>query len=175
MELGSVTRAAEAMAITQSAASRLVLRLQDEVGFALFRKAAGRLQSTPEGQALFEEARRAFLGLREVEIAAQRIRQVGTGNLRVCMMPTLAQGLLPERIASFHRAHPSTAITLDVRPNAEVIPAVRGGSSELGFAALPIADPTMPDATHREQRAGLHPPARPPARREGTDRAGGSA
>ena len=143
MDFGSVTRAAESMHITQSAASRLVSRLEKEVGFALFDRGLGRMVATEEGKAFHREVLRSFSGLRELTFAARRIAQIGTGTLRICVMPTLQQGELPALVATFCRAKPDISVFFDVQSHHDVVHAVARGSAELGFATLPIDEPDL--------------------------------
>lgn len=143
MDLGSVTRAAEAMHITQSAASRLVLRLEREVGFMLFDRRKGRMAATEEAKALHREAMRSFSGLQEIEHAARRISLIGSGTLRLCVMPTLQQGALPQWIAQFCGNYPDVSVMVDVKAHLDVVYSVSRGGAELGFATLPIDDPDI--------------------------------
>lgn len=143
LEQGSVTRAAETLHITQSAASRLVLRLEQELGFALFVRGRSRMQPTEEAKAFYVEAQRSFSGLREIEQAARRIRDIGTGTLRLCVMPTLQQGVLPMLVTDFCREHQGVSVMFDVQSYREVLQAVLRGTAEIGFATLPVEDENL--------------------------------
>jgi len=142
-EQGSVTRAAETLHITQSAASRLVLRLEQETGFALFVRTRGRLLPTEEGKAFHAEVQRSFTGLREIEQVARRIRDIGTGTLRICVMPTLQQGVLPQLVTRFCREYTGVSVMFDVQSYRDVLQAVLRGTAELGFATLPAEDDNL--------------------------------
>ncbi len=143
IENGSVTRAAEAMRITQSAASRLLQRLEEDIGFSLFVRAGGRLGPTEDAKALYAEAQRSLAGLRQIEQAAQRIRDIGSGLLRICVMPTLQRGVVPRLLASFCGKHPGISVMMDVQSHHDVIQSVQRGMAELGFATFPIGEPGL--------------------------------
>ena len=51
---GTTTQAADIMGLTQSAVSRLIGQLEDDLGFVLFDRHRGRLAITPEGPAIIE-------------------------------------------------------------------------------------------------------------------------
>ncbi len=53
MASGTTTHAAELMGLTQSAVSRLVAQLEEELGLSIFDRRHGRLQITPEGRACY--------------------------------------------------------------------------------------------------------------------------
>lgn len=95
VDLGTVTRAAETMYVTQSAVSRLISRLEREVGFTLFDRRQGLMAPTAEAKALHAEAMRSYIGLKEIQFAAQRIAQIGSGMLKVCVMSSLQQERCP--------------------------------------------------------------------------------
>ncbi|HYG44390.1 MAG TPA: LysR family transcriptional regulator [Bordetella sp.] len=143
VEQGSVTLAATALGITQSAVSRLLQRLHEEIGFKTFTHRRGRLVLTEEGKAFYREVARMYVSMRDIGQAAARIRAIGTGSLRLCVMPGLQQGVIPQAIAQLVRRHPSASVFLDVCNYLEVMQAVLGGTAELGFATLPAEDPHL--------------------------------
>jgi DNA-binding transcriptional LysR family regulator len=53
---GTTTHAGELIGLTQSAVSRLIKQLEDELGFKLFDRRHGRLLITPEGQNFYAVA-----------------------------------------------------------------------------------------------------------------------
>lgn len=162
IESGSVTRAAEAMHITQSAASRLLQRLESDLGFALFVRVAGRMTPTEDAKALYVEAQRSFIGMRQIEQAAQRIRDIGTGTLRICVMPTLQQGVLPGLVAEFCRLHPGISVLLDVQSHHDVVHSVLRGVVEIGFATVPLDEPKLAISVLSERAAVCLVPASHP-------------
>lgn len=101
------------------------------------------MQPTEEAKAFYVEAQRSFSGLREIEQAARRIRDIGTGSLRLCVMPTLQQGVLPMLVTDFCREHPGVSVMFDVQSYREVLQAVLRGTAEIGFATLPVEDENL--------------------------------
>lgn len=73
VELGSITRAADALGVAQPSLSQLLLRLEDEVGTKLFRRTA-RGVTTTEGGRIFEEHARHIL--RTIDQALEDVRQL---------------------------------------------------------------------------------------------------
>jgi LysR family nitrogen assimilation transcriptional regulator len=73
IELGSISRAAEALGLAQPSLSQQLLRLEDEVGMKLFRRTA-RGVSTTEGGRIFEEHARHIL--RTIDQALEDVRQL---------------------------------------------------------------------------------------------------
>lgn len=73
VELGSISRAADALGLAQPSLSQQILRLEDEVGAKLLRRTARGVTTTEAGR-LFEERARQIL--RTIEQAREDIRQL---------------------------------------------------------------------------------------------------
>jgi LysR family nitrogen assimilation transcriptional regulator len=72
-EKGSISRAAVSLGIAQASLSQQLLRLEDEVGFSLFRRTARGVTLTETGRIFQEQARNI---LRVTELAIEDARQV---------------------------------------------------------------------------------------------------
>lgn len=109
VELGGFSRAARAFAMTPSAVSKLVARLEARLGVRLFNRSTRQLQLTAEGRAFYERAR-SFL---EDINAAEREAAVGgkpSGLLRVnTSVPFGLHRLLP-LLPEFARRFPDIRI-----------------------------------------------------------------
>lgn len=109
---GSMTAAAESLHTSQPNISRLIAQLERSSGFKLFERVGGRLLPTDEGAAWFADVERAFIGLHSLEKSAQKIRQGGTGQLRIAAVPSLSLTLLPNVIQRFRQENPDAAISI---------------------------------------------------------------
>lgn len=143
MAEGSVTRAGHAMHISQPAVSRLIADLEADLGVALFVREKGRLKPTAEAQLLHQEADLAFSGLERLSDAAQAVRGLRRGQLRIICETVYAEGLLPRLAAAYHAAHPDIAIEIDIGPSARVADWVAMTWYDLGLAVLPISHPDL--------------------------------
>jgi len=113
LETGSVTRAAERMHVSQPAISRLIATLEADVGYAMFRRAGGRLVPTAEATVLREEIQGA---LAAVDRASRRALQLGSlahGRLTVGAFPYFAATTLPQALSRFQAMHPDISIVLN--------------------------------------------------------------
>lgn len=134
---GSLTRAADALGLTQPAVSKLVAALEAVVGFPLFRRSRSGVTATPEGLAFAEAVEQHFLGLERLAQAAAEIRDVERGETRVAALPALATDLLPGVVAGFRAAHPSIRVSLEVHTAARVVDLVAAAAFDVGFTHLP--------------------------------------
>ncbi|RZM04112.1 MAG: LysR family transcriptional regulator, partial [Variovorax sp.] len=122
----TVTRAAEALHVSQPAVTRLIADLEESVGFLLFSRIRGRLYPTAEGQALYEEVERSLLGVERIARTAEEIRSLQRGTLQIAAAPVLALSFLPRAIAEFLGDHTDIRISLANHSSRTVLDMVVG-------------------------------------------------
>ena len=107
----SFTKAAAERFVTQSAMSRQMRALEDELGVALFERRHRALRLTPEGLRLQSVCGAVLAQLRDTvrELRAPTRREV----LSLTTTPGLASFWLIPRLPSFTRAHPGIDVRLD--------------------------------------------------------------
>lgn len=135
MTTGTTARAAEVLHISQPAVSKAVAELERTIGFALFHRVKGRLQPTAEGRLLFREVEQTFTGLAHLRGAAARIRDYGSGELRIGCLSALSTNVLPRALAAFMARHPQVAVTFQARASLVVRDLVASGQFDLGIVA----------------------------------------
>lgn len=101
MELGSFTRAAERLNLTQPAVSKLIMLLEHKCGFQLFHRQKNGVVPTAEGEMLYAEVERVFLGLESISARARAIRQFDYGEIDLVTFPSLGTRVLPPILAGF--------------------------------------------------------------------------
>lgn len=101
-----VTQAAEELHVAQSAVSRQIHQLEEELGVKLFVQKGRNLQLTPVGQLFL---RRAEEILRELDRAVQEIHEFldpEKGEIRLAFPHSLGISLVPQVVAAFRRHNP---------------------------------------------------------------------
>ena len=106
---GSVSRAAEALHLTQSAVSKQVKELEGWVGVALFERSRKRLALTPAGER-YEKAVRAVLAQLEAANLELITSDDGGGALHLSSLPTFAAKWLIPRLPQFQQLHPQVTL-----------------------------------------------------------------
>ncbi len=112
MTSGSVTDAATLLHTSQPTVSRELARLEQLTGLTLFERVRGRLRPTAEALQLFEEVRRAYLGLDRIAEAARAIRQFEHGSLSLACLPMFSQAVLPGVCQRFLAEHPRVSLNI---------------------------------------------------------------
>ncbi|MDB5377626.1 MAG: LysR family transcriptional regulator [Rubritepida sp.] len=138
-----VTRAAEALHMTQSAASAAVAALEAHYGVRLFERVGRGIELTEAGQIFLEEARAVLARADAAELALTELGGLVRGTLSIMASQTIASYWLPRHLVDFRRAHPGVALRLAVGNTAQVAAAVKEGTVELGFVEGAVEDPLV--------------------------------
>jgi len=146
MTNGTASRAAEVLRISQPAVSKAIQELERQVGFPLFHRVKGRMVATAEATLFLREVEASFAGLIHLRAAAARIRDFGSGEIRVASLSALSTTIMPKVLRAFQRRHPTVSITFQARMSSVVKDLVAGGQFDVGLAADEI-DVTGVDAT----------------------------
>lgn len=141
---GGFTRAAEAVHVAQPSLSQAVRSLERELGVELFHRTPRRVVLTAAGEALLGPARQALRDAATARAAVAAVAGLEGGHLDLVSLPTLAVDPAAGLIGRFRRTHPDVTVRL-VEPEEpdEVARHVRTGTSELGFAELPVGDDSL--------------------------------
>lgn len=108
--LGSMTKAAAEMNVTQVAISKQVTALEEALRVKLFTRGSRNLQLTPTGESLFIVVSRIFRDLQEVadQVSAKQQRRV----LNIRGYTNFSMRWLIPQLANFHNRHPEIDIQL---------------------------------------------------------------
>ncbi len=132
-------KAAELCLVAQSALSRQIAALEDELEVALFTRNKKRIALTPEGQEFALYVRNAMEQLQEGQQWLTELQAGQRGTIRIGCIESLATALLPALFASFHQHYPHVRLKVRVNHTDELITLVEQGEVELGL----ILDPQL--------------------------------
>ncbi len=109
-ELGSVTRAAQELRISQPAVTAQIKKLEKELGLRLLSPLGRGVRLTEAGARLASESGRLFALETRIEAMLEEYRQGREGTLRIAATYLPANFLLPGPIADFKRSHPKSEV-----------------------------------------------------------------
>ena len=141
-EQRSFTRAADALHVSQPTLSQQVRQLEDTLGVQLFDRSGRTVQLTEFGEVYARHARAALHELDAGQRALHDVADLGSGSLRLAMMPTFAAYLSGSLIDAFHADYPNVALTIDAMPQARIEALLADDRLDAGFAFMP---PRAPD------------------------------
>lgn len=111
--LGSITAAAQELSLTQSAVSRQIKALEEQLEYPLFHRERQTIRLTIGGEGYLREIRDA---LRMISMASLNLRaNPAAQTLTVSVLPTLGARWLTPRLPSFLANHPGVTVNLVTR------------------------------------------------------------
>ena len=94
-ELGHFGKAATACHVSQPTLSGQILKLEEELGVAIFERVGKQVRATPVGEQILAHARRTVSAASDITSTARASRDPLAGALRLGVIPTLAPYLMP--------------------------------------------------------------------------------
>lgn len=132
-EHGSFRKAGIALGLSQSAVSRCIADLEDQIGASLFHRHTWGVSQTYAGRHFLARARRAIRtigeGAREVAAAGR----AELGHLRIGIYSSMASGFLSELLGRYGQRHPKVSIDMIDGNPIEHVMAVRQLSLDVAF------------------------------------------
>lgn len=138
VEAGSYSRAAEKLYIAQSALSRQIKELEDELQTQLLTRDARQFELTPAGQLFFERAKRI---LEEIDDTVVQARHVGQGAQGVIRLQHSSSVILtPQITAALSRLldeFPGVTLDVSMLPSENQTLEIEEGRADIGLLRLP--------------------------------------
>ncbi len=131
---GSVSRAAEALLISQPTASRLLSDLETSLGFPLFARRRGKIEPTPEGLAFYRRLDDVYEALSGLNSVAKQIKKNREESLKIAATNALAVSVLPTVLERFHQMRPNVQVSLDARDVAGLFRALSRAEADIVFS-----------------------------------------
>ena len=138
-DTGSFTAAGEKLRVSQSAISRQILLLEEELGEAVFHRIGRRVRITPAGNSLLQLSHRVFQDLQETVTGISDTRESLRGTMRLIGGMTVCLYVFPALLAEMRRTFPSLDLKITVAGGDRSIPLLRSGAADLGLVTLPVA------------------------------------
>lgn len=136
-----VTRAAEALNLTQSTVSAAIAALEARHNVKLFHRVGRRIELTDEGRIFAEEAKAILATVRSAEATLADLGGAPRGALSIFASQTIASYWLPKYLVQFHKLYPQIDLRLEAGNTAQCVRAVNAGTADLGFIEGAINEP----------------------------------
>ncbi|UTH46332.1 LysR family transcriptional regulator [Loktanella salsilacus] len=142
-ELGSFSKAARRVGLSQPAFSLSIQRLEDAMGIKLFQRTSRTVFLTSEGQAFLPLAHGLLQGWQSTFSQMSDIATIQHGRAAVAALPSLAAGMLPDIVARFAVNHPLVRLVICDVLHDNVVAMVRSGQVDFGISVEPAYDPDI--------------------------------
>lgn len=137
-DTGSFTAAGDKLHVSQSAISRQVLLLEDELGEPVFHRIGRRIRITPAGESLLQLSHRVFQDLQDTVSAIGDTRESLRGTMRLVGGMTVCLYVFPTLLAEVRRLHPDLDLKITVGSAERSIAMLRSGAGDIGLVTLPV-------------------------------------
>lgn len=134
--LGSFTRAAEELHLSQPAVSMQVKQLEESVGLPLFEQLGKKIYLTDAGREMHHYSREIGRQLQEAENVLEEMRGLKRGKLVISMVSN-ANYFIPRLLSVFCQRFPGIAVNLDVANREKLLKQLADNEMDLGIMGQP--------------------------------------
>jgi DNA-binding transcriptional LysR family regulator len=169
-EEGSFTRAAERLHVSQSAISRQVKLLEDELGGMLLHRGARRVALTHPGELLLKMANRVSRDIQEVVSQISETHALTRGTLTLAGGMTVCMYILPRLLKKYRSLHKKVDLRVVSSSAESLLRMLRSHEVDLALMTLPIVAKDLEVVpVLREEMVVVTAPGHPLPRRRGVD------
>ena len=134
VELGSFSKAAEELYVSQPSVSSYITALEKELNTVLINRSTKIISTTPSGDLFFAKAKEMlFLKQNSVQMLKNLTQDV-RGDIRILASSVPCQYILPKLLADFHKLYPQITFTMTQGDTAQVVQGIAAHRADIGFA-----------------------------------------
>jgi DNA-binding transcriptional LysR family regulator len=135
---GSFTAAARALNVSQSAVSRQVLLLEEQLGEPLFLRLGRRVRPTAAGTTLLDLSHRVLADVAETTASIVEQHEHLAGTLHLGGGMTVCLHVFPALLKELRRRHRNVDVKLTTGATPMLLERLRGGALDIGLLTLPV-------------------------------------
>lgn len=124
---GSMTAAADKLYLTQPAVSQQIRNLEEDLGVELLVRGVRQIKATPQGEVLYEYAKKIINLTQQAEIAIKSIGNQMKGQLRIGTLNSLGLHLMSPIVGRLMRHNPDLTLKIDYNKGDELIKSFKKG------------------------------------------------
>ena len=140
-DLGTFSKAAESLYITQPAISKRISLLEDQLGSKLFDRIGKRVMLNQAGKALLPIARRILQDMKESQLVIDNLNGQVSGDLSLVTSHHIGLRRLPDTLKHFAEDFPQVRLDLAFMDSEDACQEIEKGNFELGVVTLPSSKP----------------------------------
>lgn len=140
VELGSLTKAADALGYTQSGMTYILNSLEEQCGLTLLKRDRSGVQLTSDGIEMLPYIERLYGSWRRISEKIDQLHGMESGHLRIGTFTSVSTHWLPGIIHSFRKIYPNITFELIHGDYRQIELDILHGKIDLGFTQLPLID-----------------------------------
>lgn len=138
VETGSFTAAGQKLYVSQSAISRQIKLLEEELGDQIFRRIHKKIYLTPTGEVLLQYSRKVFNDMRMMISEISDLTHLRRGHLRIAGGMSVCTYLFPHLLKEYQQRYPNVQLTIATGINEEILRLLRANDADLALLSLPF-------------------------------------
>lgn len=140
VEAGSFTKASASLFLSQSSLTKQIQNMEDAAGTKLVNRGGAGTSLTPEGQILYDYAKRLTRLRDEAQDRVEHLKNQDSGHIYIAASTTPATYILPQLLTHVLPAHPDITIHIQMHDSDEVLQMVLNNQAEIGFIGKETAN-----------------------------------
>lgn len=141
--LGSFTKAARALHVSQPSFTVQIKQLEEELGVRLLDRNTRSVSLTRIGQELAPVVERLLREIEGVVASTRALSSKSVGSVTVAALPSVSATLLPPVIASFRKQFPGIRFRLRDSVGKRIVELVISDAADFGIGSWEISDPDV--------------------------------
>ncbi len=137
---GNISKAADALFVSQSALSQQLQKLEKELGYQLFQRTVRGLEITDEGIVFCDEAQPLFEHWEQFQKTVRSDSAMKKRHLRICMGSRVYSNGLFQDVLRFFDDHSDLEVTFVTEAGRDFLAGLKDGSVDLALDRLPSED-----------------------------------
>lgn len=134
------TKASESCFITQATMSTMIRRLEEELGITIFDRKTSPIITTDLGKEIIAEAEKALKHINNMSLVAKEDSGKFEGTVRIGIIPTVANSLLPIILKPILEEYPDLEIIITEVTTENVLTQLKSNHLDFGIVSTPISE-----------------------------------
>lgn len=140
VELGSLTRAAEALGYTQSGITYILNSLEEQLGLTLIKRDRTGVQLTSDGIEMLPYIEDLCDRWHRIHEKTDQLHGMDSGQVRIGTFTSVSTHWLPDIIRTFRKDYPNITFELVHGDYSQIEELLLHGKIDVGFTQLPVSD-----------------------------------
>lgn len=133
VELGSFSKAAEAMGYSQSAMSQMISSMEEEMSIKLVNRFRTGVKLTLEGEELYPYIEKLIFQYYAVREKTNEIKGLETGTIRMGTLASISAHWLPNLLKEFQEQYPGVEFVIHQGDYTSILEWIKTGAVDFGF------------------------------------------
>lgn len=131
--LGSVRQAADTLYISASAISRMIKKLEHQIGAELFERKADGMRLTSAGELLFEQLDGIYAQIQDVKVRIDELQGLRRGQVSIHCIEGVMHDLAPNFLSAFHKTYPGITFSVSFGSTQEIVASLLAYTADIGI------------------------------------------